>query len=158
MSDEIHRGRRLALTPAPYSGSAALSSRTRSCCEAGKTVAAGGGPAEDLKAAGRFLGLEVVVLPGSNEREIDESFAAMAERSIGALVVTADGFLISRRNQIIKLAARYVMPAMFPLSQYRRGRTTELWRESSRRIFANWHLRRKYSQGCTARRPASSTA
>ena len=31
----------LALTPAPYSGSAALSSRTRSCCEAGQTVAAG---------------------------------------------------------------------------------------------------------------------
>jgi putative ABC transport system substrate-binding protein len=42
----------------------------------------------------------------------------MAERSIGALVVTADGFLISRRDQIIKLAARYVMPAMYPLSQY----------------------------------------
>jgi ABC-type uncharacterized transport system substrate-binding protein len=42
----------------------------------------------------------------------------MRERSIGALVVTADGFLISRRNQIIKLAARYVMPAMYPLSQY----------------------------------------
>jgi putative tryptophan/tyrosine transport system substrate-binding protein len=73
---------------------------------------------KDLKAAGRLLGLEVVVLPGSNEREIDESFAAMAERSIGALVVTADGFLISRRNQIIKLAARYVVPAMYPLSQY----------------------------------------
>src|SRR5215467_1861769 len=37
----------LALTPAPYSGSAALSSRTRSRCEAGQTVAAGGSIQKD---------------------------------------------------------------------------------------------------------------
>ena len=42
----------------------------------------------------------------------------MAERRIGALVVTADGFLISRQDQIITLAARYAVPAMYPLSQF----------------------------------------
>jgi len=42
----------------------------------------------------------------------------MAERRIGALVVTADGFLISQQDQIIALAARYVVPAMYPLSRY----------------------------------------
>jgi putative ABC transport system substrate-binding protein len=73
---------------------------------------------KDLEAAARILGLEPVVLAGSNEREIDSSFATMAERRIGALVVTADGFLISRQDQIIALAARYAVPAMYPLSQY----------------------------------------
>ena len=73
---------------------------------------------KDLEAAARILGLEPVILTGSNEREIDSSFATMAERRIGALVVTADGFLISRRDQIIALAARYAVPAMYPLSQY----------------------------------------
>ena len=73
---------------------------------------------KDLEAAARILGLEPVVLAGSNEREIDSSFATMAERQIGASVVTADGFLISRQDQIIALAARYAVPAMYPLSQY----------------------------------------
>lgn len=73
---------------------------------------------QDLEAAARILGLEPVVLAGSNEREIDSSFATMAERRIGALVVTADGFLISRQDQIIGLTAHYAVPAMYPLSQY----------------------------------------
>jgi putative ABC transport system substrate-binding protein len=41
----------------------------------------------------------------------------MSERHIRA-VVTADGFLISRQDQIVALAARYAIPAMYPLSQY----------------------------------------
>src|ERR1700719_4107934 len=72
----------------------------------------------DLQAAARVLGHELVVLPGSNEREIDSSFDTIAQRRIGALVVTADGFLISRQDQIIALAARYTVPTMYPLSQY----------------------------------------
>jgi putative ABC transport system substrate-binding protein len=72
----------------------------------------------DLQAAARILGQELVVLAGSNEQEIDSSFATMAQRQIGALVVTADGFLISRQDQIVALAARYAVPTMYPLSQY----------------------------------------
>src|ERR1700738_3779637 len=72
----------------------------------------------DLQAAARILGQELVVLAGSNEREIDSSFATMAQRQIGALVVTADGFLIDRQDQIVALAARYAVPTMYPLSQY----------------------------------------
>jgi putative ABC transport system substrate-binding protein len=75
----------------------------------------------DLQAAARILGQELVVLAGSNEREIDSSFATMAQRQIGALVVTADGFLISRQDQIVALASRYAVPTMYPLSQYVAG-------------------------------------
>jgi putative ABC transport system substrate-binding protein len=73
---------------------------------------------KDLQTAARILGQEVIVLPSSSEREIDSSFASMSERHIGAVVVTADGFLISRQDQIVALAARYAIPAMYPLSQY----------------------------------------
>jgi len=72
----------------------------------------------DLRAAAHVLGLEVVVLPGRDEREIDASFAELPDRKVGALVVTADGFLISRQDQIVALAARHAIPAMYPLSQY----------------------------------------
>jgi putative ABC transport system substrate-binding protein len=73
---------------------------------------------KDVKAAALALGKELVVLDGSNEQKIDASFATIAQRRIGALVVTADGFLISRQDQIIALASRYAVPTMYPLSQY----------------------------------------
>jgi putative ABC transport system substrate-binding protein len=73
---------------------------------------------KDLQAAARALGRELVVLPGGDQREIETSFAAMSERQARALVITADGFLISRQDQIVALAARCAMPAIYPLSQY----------------------------------------
>jgi putative tryptophan/tyrosine transport system substrate-binding protein len=72
----------------------------------------------DLQVAAWKLGLELVSFPGSDEQEIDSSLANMRERRIGALVVAADGFLISRQDQIVASAARYAIPAMYPLSQY----------------------------------------
>jgi putative ABC transport system substrate-binding protein len=71
-----------------------------------------------LKTAASALGQELVVFGADNEQEIDSSFAMMAQRRIGALVVTADGFLISRRDQIVGLASRYAVPTIYPLSQY----------------------------------------
>jgi putative ABC transport system substrate-binding protein len=73
---------------------------------------------DDLRKAARILGQEIVVFGAKNEQEIEDSFAALAQRHVGALVVTADGFLISRRDQIVALAARYAVPTMYPLSQY----------------------------------------
>jgi putative ABC transport system substrate-binding protein len=68
---------------------------------------------KDLQAAAHVFGQELVIFAGSNEQEIDSSFAAIAQRGIGALVVTADGLLISRQDQIVALAARYAVPAMY---------------------------------------------
>ena len=73
---------------------------------------------KDLQEAARALGLEIIILAGGNEREIDSSFDGLAQRQIRALVVTADGFLFSRQDQIIALAARYSMPTMYPTTQF----------------------------------------
>jgi putative ABC transport system substrate-binding protein len=73
---------------------------------------------KDLQAAARIFGQELAVFEADNEDEINSSFAMLAQRRIGALVVTADGFLISRRDQIVALAARYAVPTIYPLSQY----------------------------------------
>jgi putative ABC transport system substrate-binding protein len=72
----------------------------------------------DLRAAASTLGEELVTFGASNEQEIDSSFAMLAERQIGALVVTADGFLIGRQDQLVALAARHAIPTIYPLSQY----------------------------------------
>jgi putative ABC transport system substrate-binding protein len=72
----------------------------------------------DLAMAAQALGRELVVVGADSEPEIDASFAMMAEQRIGALVVTADGFLIGRQDQIVALAARHAVPTMYPLGQY----------------------------------------
>jgi putative tryptophan/tyrosine transport system substrate-binding protein len=71
-----------------------------------------------LQAAAHSLGLELVVFGADNEQEIDTSFATMVQQQIGALVVTADGFFISRQDQIVALASRYRVPAIYPTSQF----------------------------------------
>ncbi|MEA2915000.1 MAG: hypothetical protein QOJ15_7081 [Bradyrhizobium sp.] len=72
----------------------------------------------DLQAAARTLGLQLVTVGASNDAEIDSVFLTLSQRQIGALIVTADGYLISRQDQLVTLADRYVVPTIYPLSQY----------------------------------------
>ena len=68
--------------------------------------------ADAQEAAHRF-NLKLVVMNASTEREIDAAFATFAQQQIGAVVVASDPFLFSRRVQIVSLAARYPMAAMY---------------------------------------------
>ncbi len=72
----------------------------------------------DLQAAAQALGIQLIVLNAGSERGIDDTFATLAQRRIAALVVTADGFLISQAEHLVALAARYALPTMYPLRQY----------------------------------------
>jgi putative ABC transport system substrate-binding protein len=72
----------------------------------------------DVPAAARALGLQVIVLRASDENTIDAAFATIAEQGIEALLVASDTFFFSRRNQIVALAARYAVPAMYQLREY----------------------------------------
>jgi putative ABC transport system substrate-binding protein len=73
---------------------------------------------DDLQTAARALGLQLEVFGVRSATEIDEAFARLAQRQIGALIVTADGFLIGRQEQLIALATRHAVPTIYPLSQY----------------------------------------
>ena len=66
-----------------------------------------------LEAAGRTLGLDPHFVTASTEGEIDTAFARIAELRIGALVVASDPFFNSRRQQIVALATRLAIPAIF---------------------------------------------
>jgi putative ABC transport system substrate-binding protein len=67
----------------------------------------------DLQAAARTLGLQLHVLNASTEREIDAAFAALAQQQVGALIVGPDAFFDSRLDQIVALAARHAIPAIY---------------------------------------------
>jgi putative tryptophan/tyrosine transport system substrate-binding protein len=73
---------------------------------------------KDLQTAASTLGLSVVAVRASTDQEIEGVFPTLPQRQIRALLITADGFLISRQDQLVKLAARHAIPTMYPLRQY----------------------------------------
>jgi putative tryptophan/tyrosine transport system substrate-binding protein len=60
----------------------------------------------DVQEAGRRLMQSVHVLNATNEPEIDAAFSMLVERKVEAVVIAADPFLTSRRDQLIALTAR----------------------------------------------------
>jgi putative ABC transport system substrate-binding protein len=73
---------------------------------------------QELEAIARGLNQELVVVKGSGPEEIDAAFAEVNRRQAGALIVSIDGYLFSRREQIIALAARNRVPAIYDRRPY----------------------------------------
>jgi putative ABC transport system substrate-binding protein len=68
----------------------------------------------EAAAAARILGVQLHVLPASGDGDLDMAFSAAVQRQISALVVLSDiGFMQSRTDQIVKLAARHSIPAIY---------------------------------------------
>ena len=72
----------------------------------------------EVQAAGRTLQQRIEVVNASNEIEIDAAFVALAQSKIGAVLVGADPFFNNRRDLIVSLAARYAIPAIYPLRDF----------------------------------------
>jgi putative ABC transport system substrate-binding protein len=72
----------------------------------------------DLQEAARKLGLQIRVLNPTTESEIDLAVAQLAEQGAKALVVTTDAFFFSRRDQLIGLAERHRIPAIFDRREF----------------------------------------
>jgi putative tryptophan/tyrosine transport system substrate-binding protein len=72
----------------------------------------------EMRSAARSLALEVDVLDASTEQELNTVFATLAPRRGAALVVSPDPFFISRRDQIVALAARSAMPAIYEWREF----------------------------------------
>ena len=71
-----------------------------------------------VQAAAHVLGLQLVVLNVRTSSDIDMAFASLVRERAGALVVGAGAFLVSRRDQIIALAARHAIPAIYGFREY----------------------------------------
>src|SRR5262249_6027618 len=63
--------------------------------------------------AARDLGQQVSILSANTEREIDVAFATTAQSGARALLVGSDPFFGSERDQVIALAARHAIPAIY---------------------------------------------
>jgi putative tryptophan/tyrosine transport system substrate-binding protein len=72
---------------------------------------------KDLHAAARSLGLELHIVNASTEHDIDMAYATIVQRGAGALLVSNDPFFTDRRDQLVALAARHALPALYSLRE-----------------------------------------
>jgi ABC-type uncharacterized transport system substrate-binding protein len=73
---------------------------------------------KDTTAAAEKMGLTVVTLEATNEKDLEPAFNMAVAKKAGSLLVSADPFFTSRRAQLIAFAARHSLPTMYPFSTY----------------------------------------
>jgi putative ABC transport system substrate-binding protein len=71
-----------------------------------------------VRKAGDSLRLQLHMLNASTENEIETAFSTLVELRAGALVVGVDLFLNNQRNQIVALAERHSVPAIYGVREF----------------------------------------
>jgi putative ABC transport system substrate-binding protein len=68
----------------------------------------------DLRVAAGAIGRQIEVLSVSTNRDIDTVFASLAQKQSDALLVSTDTLFINRYVQLVTLATRHAVPAIYP--------------------------------------------
>jgi putative ABC transport system substrate-binding protein len=71
----------------------------------------------ELQGAAVVLGLRLLILNASSAPEIEVAFANIVAQRVGALLLGTDPFFISARDQLVTLANRYRIPAIYPFRE-----------------------------------------
>jgi putative ABC transport system substrate-binding protein len=66
-----------------------------------------------VRAAALSARLRVLLLNATKETEIGSAFTNLTQQSVGALIVSADPFFTSHRDQLVALAARHQIPTIY---------------------------------------------
>ena len=64
------------------------------------------------------LGQQILILNANNDREFDTAFATIAQQQVVALLVASDPLFFDRREQLVALAARQAIPAIYYLRAF----------------------------------------
>jgi putative ABC transport system substrate-binding protein len=72
----------------------------------------------DVQAAANALRQELVIGRASAESDFESAFSILLQQKIGALLVQAEPFFFTRREQLAMLPIRYALPAMYQLREF----------------------------------------
>jgi putative ABC transport system substrate-binding protein len=72
----------------------------------------------DAMAAAAGIGLQIDVVEASNSREIEAAFGTLVQNRDDALLVGPSALLFTRRVQLVTLATRYAIPALYNIREY----------------------------------------
>jgi putative ABC transport system substrate-binding protein len=73
---------------------------------------------QDVEEAARTKGVQPRVLKAGTESEIATAFASLVQLQAGVLLVEADPVFTSWREEIVALASRHAVPAIYPLREF----------------------------------------
>jgi ABC-type uncharacterized transport system substrate-binding protein len=72
----------------------------------------------DIRAAARTFGQEVLILNASTDDELQTAFATLVRERAAGLLIGNDAFFVLRREQLVALAARHAIPAVYFLREF----------------------------------------
>ena len=70
------------------------------------------------RAAAATIGQDLRIFSASNESAVESAFAALVQQRADALLIGNDVFLTNRREQIVALAARHAVPAIYSFRSF----------------------------------------
>jgi putative ABC transport system substrate-binding protein len=100
----------------------------------------------EVQAAADTTGVKLVVVHAGSAPDIDAAFATLAAQRVGAIVVGSSALFVSQREQLIALAERHVIPAIYGayelaadggLASYGQSRSDAFRRAG---VYAGWIL------------------
>jgi putative ABC transport system substrate-binding protein len=75
----------------------------------------------DVQQAADRKGVQLDILKAASEREIDAAFASLPELRAGALVIGSDALFNNRLEELVVLAARHAVPAIYDRREFAAG-------------------------------------
>ena len=76
------------------------------------------GVIREIQGAARMKGLQLHIWKADSETEIDATFPALVQGHADALIVSANPFFDTRRDQLLALAARHAVPAIYAWREF----------------------------------------
>ena len=73
---------------------------------------------EEVQEAARIIGKQILILNAGGDKDLQAAFAALIEQHVDALVVTADPFFYSRRDELAAVTARVRVPTIFGFREF----------------------------------------
>jgi putative ABC transport system substrate-binding protein len=74
--------------------------------------------AKNVLAAAEGVHQQLLIVKASNEGEFAVAFDELVQKGAGAVIVGADPFFTSQRQNLVEIAARRRMPAIYPIREY----------------------------------------
>jgi putative ABC transport system substrate-binding protein len=72
----------------------------------------------EVEAAGRIIGVQTYGVKATSPSEIDAALASFSQLHVDAFMVGADGYFITRRDQLAALSKRYAIPGVYPFPDF----------------------------------------
>jgi putative tryptophan/tyrosine transport system substrate-binding protein len=67
----------------------------------------------EVRAAARAIGQQLIILDVKSDKDIEAAFETFVQRGASALLAGTGAFMSAHRQQLVALAARHVIPAMY---------------------------------------------